>query len=507
MTSWCDNLNYVVKESVMKPADALITEMTSSFERFLSKFEDIGKVPKNEGIKEGTTNKGAFVFSADPQNSSLYHQEELKRALSKVGLSMTDYEETEYVLDIQSLRFCWTFFILRYLTVIKNADNNALNHGDTRDGGDEHDLEDVGKLFHEPNSSDREQKTTVDLVDVKESDEFNMMTGEICKISADAIKNAEDSHNTDNCKTHAEERIELVTKKKWAMYSNILENNKKWEVEYQSLGTSSTTGQRWWNIPTTVDCTDVKEGQNIHKETGVELYESPQDLGGQFESEKAEVDKRLKEIEEARAVEEERLKRIQKLSTEAFQSRVCHSARLLTMDFETFQSRIQFTKTLERERSRSADPLLECTHMETHFNQNVDTESMYENHSPPELLIIELTSAFLSSTVPENFSRVVKTARDEKCIPNLSTTSLKQQCETPNFQPNAQTVSTDRNTVHTKHERKPLTKQQEGDVGNAEDFVSSNQKNIINEQTKTVGQSEDRPHSRQCLSNTPWYAV
>ncbi|KAF5396509.1 hypothetical protein PHET_10265 [Paragonimus heterotremus] len=68
------------------------------------------------------------------------------------------------------------------------AENNALNHGDTRDGGDEHDLEDVGKLFYEPNSSDSEQKTTVDLTDVKESHELNMTTGEICNISTGITK-------------------------------------------------------------------------------------------------------------------------------------------------------------------------------------------------------------------------------------------------------------------------------------------------------------------------------
>ncbi|KAF5401366.1 hypothetical protein PHET_05460, partial [Paragonimus heterotremus] len=312
----------------------------------------------------------------------------------------------------------------------------------------------------------------------------------------DAIKNAKDSHNTENCKTHVEDKIEMVAKKKWAMYLNILENKKKWEAEYQSLGTSSTTSQRWWNIPSTVDCMDAKEDRIIHKEEGVELYEFTQDVEGKFELEKAEVDRRLKEIKEARTVEEERLKRIQKLSTEAFQSRVCHSARLLTMDFETFQSRIQFTKTLERERSKSADPLLECAHMETHFSPNVETKS-----------IVEQASASLSATVPDNFSMTVQTALDEECTPNLSTTSSKQQCETPTFQPNAHTKSTDRNAIHTKHKHKPLTKHREDDVRNTEDFISTNQKNINDDQMKTVGQSEDGPHSHQYSSNTHRYAV
>ncbi|KAF8564923.1 hypothetical protein P879_08820 [Paragonimus westermani] len=278
------------------------------------------------------------------------------------------------------------------------------------------------------------------------------------------------------------------------MYSSILENKKKWQAEYQSLGTSSTTSQCWWNVPTTVDCTDAKEERIIHKEKDTELCELPQDLEEQLELEKAEVDKRLKEIEEARTVEEDRLKRIQQLSTGAFQSRVCRSARLLSMDFETFQSQIQCTRTPERERSRSADPLL--AHAETYFSQNVETEC-----------VLEPTSGPLSATELEDFSMMVQTELDEECTPTLSTTSSKQQHETPTFQPNVQTKSTDRNTIHTKHKREPLTKPLEDDVRNVGDLVNPKQNHLSNKQTKTVGQSKDRSHSRLYSPNAPRYAV
>ncbi|KAF6771103.1 hypothetical protein AHF37_09951 [Paragonimus kellicotti] len=43
----------------MKPTEALITEMTSAFERFLSKFDDFGKVPKSEEIEEGINKQGS----------------------------------------------------------------------------------------------------------------------------------------------------------------------------------------------------------------------------------------------------------------------------------------------------------------------------------------------------------------------------------------------------------------------------------------------------------------
>ncbi|KAF6769683.1 hypothetical protein AHF37_12220 [Paragonimus kellicotti] len=118
------------------------------------------------------------------------------------------------------------------------------------------------------------------------------------------------------------------------------------------------------------------------------------------------------------------------------------------------------------------------------------------------LCSVEPASASLCATVLEDFSMTVQTTLDEGCTPNLSTTSSKQQRKTPTFQPITQTKSTDRNAIYTKQKREPLTKQLEGDVRNTGDFVSSKQKNMNNEQTKAVGQSEDRPHSHQYSSNT-----
>ncbi|KAF8562510.1 hypothetical protein P879_11837 [Paragonimus westermani] len=103
------------------------------------------------------------------------------------------------------------------------AENNAHNYHDTKDRSAKHDL---GQLFHESTSSESKQKPTVNSVDLEEPNELNIMTGDILNTSADTVKNAEDSHNTDGCKVLAEEQIEEVTKKVRRISHSLFKNTR-----------------------------------------------------------------------------------------------------------------------------------------------------------------------------------------------------------------------------------------------------------------------------------------
>ncbi|KAA3677553.1 uncharacterized protein DEA37_0012331 [Paragonimus westermani] len=415
--------SYMEEVPLMKSTEAFITEMTSAFELFLSKFEDFGKVLEGEEIEGGTANKETFFCNQQPQISSLCYQEELKRALSKVGLSLTDYED---------------------------AENNAPNHRDTKDGSAKHDSKDLRQLIRESTSSEGKQKPTMNSVDFEEPIELNMMTGDRCNTSADAVKNDEYSYNTDGCKALAEKQIEEVAK----------------------------------------------------KDEDIELCKLPQDLEEQIALEKAEIGPFTeKNFDYANCVQDCVIfistlatGRTQFTSLAALADYDAGGANFLFSGccslYRRSHSQIQCTRTPERERSKSADPLL--AHAKTYFNLNVETEC-----------ILEPASGFLSASGLEDFSMMVQTELDEVCTPTLSSTSPKQQHETPTSQPNAQTKSTGRNTIHAKHKREPLMKQLESDVRNVGDLVSSKQKNLSNKQTKTVDQSENGRHSRLYPPNAP----
>ncbi|TGZ72091.1 hypothetical protein CRM22_002297 [Opisthorchis felineus] len=285
-----------------KPTNLLITEMASTFDKFLSKFQELDQPDLEDGLFPTT--------DGDATGPPSSYEKQLRVALDRVGLNMDDYENAMRNLSEEILTSESVFE--------ENSDQLNENKTEPPHVKKKLDLDEGDQLVPFP----------VDPVGpTSESDMCNLLLYDCNAWDSSVSTKQNQSISSKNSfqKSFGDKRIEEAEKKKWAYYADILEKKTKWEEYYCEMTKENSGTRYWWNVRK--EKTDSME--RIQTSETEEETTSPamtRELEQQLEVETKRLEERIRELEIARAREVERLKRIQQIKTDVRLSRHCRSA-------------------------------------------------------------------------------------------------------------------------------------------------------------------------------------
>ncbi|CAL8078745.1 unnamed protein product [Calicophoron daubneyi] len=306
-----ENIENEINVRPSKPASTIITENTSAFDNFLAKFRDLENSLSNE--LEQTTQEEFRPNGTDSEETdvTLSYRKELEEALKRIGLNWDDYVKTMHRIEADE------------------KDEGSANHPASVDEGE------LEYFAVQPDGESSSERAAEDVYRSRESSEIfvpNTITGDeieagrrgddfatsedldcVQKIHENPTRPLMDPQKAEDESKLIEKAIEAAREKKWAYYTDILKDTKKWTSKEGNAQDHSSTWFRETErfIP--------KEYADHHLELEESRISSAmaKALEKQLEYEKEKIERRMEELEQARAEEEERLKRIKELSEEA----------------------------------------------------------------------------------------------------------------------------------------------------------------------------------------------
>ncbi|KAG5448093.1 hypothetical protein CSKR_111606 [Clonorchis sinensis] len=295
--------------SSSKPTNVLITEMASTFDKFLSRFQELDRSDLEDGLFPTT--------DGDATGPPSSYEKQLKAALDRVGLNMDDYENAMRNLSEEILTSESVFE--------ENSDQFNENKTEPPQVNKKLDLDEGDQSVNfssevAPFPADPPGPTS-------DSDMCNLLLYD-CNASDSSVStkhNQSMNSRSSLQKSFGDKRIEEAEKKKWAYYADILEKKTMWEEHYCEMTKETSGTGYWWNV--CKEKSDPMEGSQT-SETEQEANSSAmtRELELQLEAETKRLEERIRELETARAREVERLKRIQQIKTDVCLSRHCRSS-------------------------------------------------------------------------------------------------------------------------------------------------------------------------------------
>ncbi|KER22099.1 hypothetical protein T265_09718 [Opisthorchis viverrini] len=328
----------ILQVSSSKPTNLLITEMASTFDKFLSKFQELGRRDLEDDVFPTTDGDATGLPSS--------YEKQLKAALDRVGLNMDDYENAMQNLSEEILMSESVFE--------ENSDHLNENKTEPPHVKKNMELDEGDQSF---NSSAEVPPFPVDPVGpTSESDMCNLLLYD-CNASDSSISTKENqSMNLRNSsrKSFGDKRIEEAEKKKWAYYADILEKKTRWEEHYCEMTKETSGTGYWWNVCT--EKTGPMDGrQTSEAEEEVISSSMTRELEQQLETETKRLEERIRELDTARAREVERLKRIQQIKTDVRLSGHCRSAGILRGDKASLLQSISQLRDTSLQRPNTTD--------------------------------------------------------------------------------------------------------------------------------------------------------